>query len=663
MAGNLHHEAVARLDQLTRALALEEQESRERSEALTGSTATSSKQLEERGVLLRRAKVVEQRHALLGRVRMILADDPNRKGHVDRFEARPGASVVLLERDEEGRPVAAGHGVVARRRRGTIEVVFDGSDAAKDVDVDDAVDLLRGEDEVTIRRLKEGVARAKGSSGRPARLIEVLLGVVAARPTRLPDDIATLGLSPELNDDQRIAAAHGLLAEDIALIHGPPGTGKTRVLVDVVTRAVARGERVLALTASNAAIDHLALSILQADPTLALARLGDPARVNPELESHTVAALTEAHPHRKLARDLVDQAQALLSSARRRSDRGREAWAREREARMEAGKLFAEARRLERIAAQGVLERTRVLCGTLRGRLDDLIGEEDAFDVVVIDEASQALTPAILLGALHANRVVLAGDHKQLPPVVTSMAAQKAGLSSTIFRELSTADSKKDATKGSKSSVSHMLTVQHRMHADIMSFPSRTWYDGQLTAHPSVASSTLTPNDGIARAGVVFDVVDTAGAGFDEAAVDEKTSKSNPGEARVVALLVRDLIASGLAATDVGVITPYSAQSALLAAELADLVDAGLEVDSVDGFQGREKVAIVFSAVRSNADAQVGFLADERRLNVALTRAKRKLIVVGDSATLSSDATWRSLFDDAIDRGAHRSVFEIDGAV
>ncbi|MDP2339708.1 MAG: AAA domain-containing protein [Deltaproteobacteria bacterium] len=659
MAAKLHHLADERLQKLQRGLALEEEESRARAEALT--SEATPKQLEERGLLLKKAKVIEQRPTLLGRVRVTLVDDQNRPGHVDRFDARPGAAVSLLERDDEGRPVAAGHGVVARRRRGTIEVVFDGTDAAKDVDVDDAIDLLRGEDEITLRRLKEGLARARNCTGRSARLVEVLLGVTPPRPTRMPDDFAALGLSPELNADQQRAAAHGLLAEDVALVHGPPGTGKTRVLVDVVTRAVLRGERVLALTASNAAIDHLAISLLQADPKLSLARLGDPARVSEALEDHTLAQLTESHPHRLLAKELVEQALGLLRGARRRSDRGREAFQREREARVEAGKLFAEARRLERLAARAVLDRTRVLCGTLTGRLDDLLGEaaEDAFDVVVVDEASQALTPAILLGALHANRIVLAGDHLQLPPVVMSMAALKAGLGKTVFSEL--------CAKDDGGSVSHMLTVQHRMHEEIMRFPSRSWYEGKLVAHASVASSTLKlgagAREGVSRPEVVFEVADTAGAGFEEQSPPESDSKSNPGEAVVVGLIVRDLIAGGLSPGDVGVITPYSAQAALLGSNLSDLVDLGLEVDSVDGFQGREKVAIVFSAVRSNPDATVGFLADERRLNVALTRAKKKLIVVGDSATLSSDATWRSLFDDAIARCVHRSVFEIEGAV
>jgi predicted DNA helicase len=654
----LHHEAARRLDVLHQALAAEEREVRERADGLLRDATT--KTLEERGLLLRKARVVEQRPALLGRVRVTVGDDANRPGHVDRFDVRAGAVVVLLERDESGAPVPVGHGVVARRRRGQLEVVFDGVDAARDVDVDDAIDLLRGEDEVTIRRLRDGLARARTAEGRAARLVEVLLGVVPPKPTKLPtDDGRALGIDPTLNPDQRIAACHALLAEDVALVHGPPGTGKTRVLVDVIARCVARGERVLALTASNAAVDHLALSVLAHVPGIALARAGDPARVADELEAHTLVGLTDAHPHRKLARTLVEQARDLLGGARRRSDRGREAWAREREARVEAGKLFAEARRLERIAAADVLGKTRVLCGTLTTRLDDLLGDAGSdgadFDVLVVDEASQALTPAVLCGLPWVKRVVLAGDHKQLPPVVISADAQRLGLGTTVFASLCAAD---DA-----GAVSHMLTVQHRMHDELMRWPSAQSYAGRLVAHDSVRDAVLAlPADRLARPQQPLDVIDTAGAGFDEESPGTSPSKENPGEARLVALVVDDLVQAGLAPTDIGVITPYAGQSARLQAELAALVDRGLEIDSVDGFQGREKEAIVLSAVRSNPAAEVGFLADARRLNVALTRAKKKLVVIADSATLSADAGWRSLFDDAIARGFYRSAFEIDGA-
>jgi ATP-dependent RNA/DNA helicase IGHMBP2 len=658
----LHHEAARRLDLLSQALSAEEREVRERADALLRDGTPRA--LEERGVLLRKARVLDTRPAMLGRLRITIGDDHNRVGHVDRFDIRAGGVVVLLDRDDEGRAIPRGHGVVARRRRGQLEIVFDGVDAADDIDVDDAIDLLRGADEVTIRRLRDGIARARVTSGRAAHLVEVLLGVAPPKPTKLaPDDGRALGISDALNVDQRKAAQHALLAEDVALVHGPPGTGKTHVLVEVVQRCLARGERVLALTASNAAVDHLALSLVRAQPGLALARAGDPARASPELEAHTLVGLTEAHPHRKLARDLVEQARGLLGGARRRSDRGREAWAREREARAEAGRLFAEARRLERIAADDVLAKTRVLCGTLTGRLDDLLGDPrgdgDEFDVLVVDEASQALTPAVLCGVPWVKRVVLAGDHRQLPPVVVSDDALRLGLGSTVFAALCARD---DA-----GTVSHMLTVQHRMHDEIMRWPSQASYGGRLIAHPSVKGALLAlPGDDgarVSRPAQPLDVIDTAGAGFDEESPPESPSKENPGEARLVAQLVADLVDAGLAAADIGVITPYAAQSARLQAMLATLVDAGLEIDSVDGFQGREKEAIVLSAVRSNMSGDVGFVADPRRLNVALTRAKKKLIVIADSATLSGDAGWRSLFDDAIARGFYRSVFEIDGAV
>ena len=365
-------------------------------------------------------------------------------------------------------------------------------------------------------------------------------------------------------------------------------------------------------------------------------------------------ALTAAHERRQLARTLVEQAFKLLRTARRRSDRGREAWTREREVRAEAGALFAEARALERQAARDVVERTRVLCGTLTGFREE-IPHDARFDVLIVDEASQAITPAVLLGALRARRAVLAGDHKQLPPTVLSRAAAEGGLATTTFERLCEGDA--------AGAFSRMLTVQHRMHESLMEFPSERFYGGRLRAHEDVRRHDLYDlgiTDGLLAAPErVLDVIDTAGAGFYEARPPHSDSRENPGEAALAAQLVRALVEHGLPAHAIGVLTPYSAQVGLIERHLADLVDRGLEVDSVDGFQGREKEAVVFSAVRSNSAGEVGFLADARRLNVAITRAKRKLIVIGDSATLASDPLWSAFFDDAIGWGAHRSVFEV----
>jgi ATP-dependent RNA/DNA helicase IGHMBP2 len=641
--GGISPSAKERLEALSRLLGLEEQTARERTDALLkGKTA---KELEQAGVLLRQARVGEVVPAMFGRARVTLGEQ--RAGQIDGFDVRPGAIVWLMERDDDGALQQAASGVVVRRARGRLDVVFDSSEDA--ADVDELVDVLRAEDAVTLRRMREGLARCVQADGRTARLVEVLLGAAPPRATRK----SALAMDPALNDDQQIAARHGVLAEDLALIHGPPGTGKTRVLVEVIRQCVMRGERVLAMAASNAAVDHLALCVLAAEPGIKLARLGHPARAHPDLEQHTLAALTDEHEHKKIAKGLVDQAFTLLRQARKRSARGRDAHKVEREVRAEAGRLFADARRLERQAAQAVLEGARVLCSTLTGQLMGL--GDDVFDVLVVDEASQALTPALLLGVPFAKRVVLAGDHMQLPPTVLSLEAARAGLANTAFAARCEADA--------GSEISHMLTVQHRMHEQLMAFPSERFYDGRLRAHGSVAHHLLADlgvtDDDVALPARVLDVIDTAGSGFEEASPDGSDSKHNLGEAGVIARLVRALVSDGLGAAQIGVITPYAGQVAELVAALSDLVDAGLEVDSVDGFQGREKEAILFSAVRSNANGEVGFLDDVRRLNVAVTRARRKLIVLGDSATLSTNETWRALFDHAIAVGAYRSVFEL----
>lgn len=635
-----------RLRALGSHLDLEEAEVRARNERLRADKGDRA--LEADGVLCRRARIEDERGALFGRARVVFGEDPQRKGHLDLFEVRPGAIVRLRERTPEGQPALGASGVVVRRRSGQITVVFDDPPSPADPS---AVDLVRTDDDVTLRRMRDGLFATGRLEGSRARLVEVVLGLSPPRPTR-PG--AFTPLDEALNEDQRAAVLHGVFAEEVALIHGPPGTGKTRVLVEVVRQCVQRGERVLCLTASNAAVDNLAIALLEQDPSLALARAGHPARAHPSLERHTLAGLTEAHERRRLAKKLVDEAFQILQGARRRSDRGKEAWRREREARVEAGRLFADARRLERQAVDEVLRSTQVLCGTLTGYEREL-PEDARYDVLVVDEASQALTPALLLGLPRAGRLVLAGDHRQLPPTVISPEAARRGLSRTAFDELM-------ESEGARS-VSHMLTVQHRMHESLMAFPSERFYEGRLEAHERVRGWTLrdlgVPDDELCRPAHPLDVIDTAGAGLEERHQEGSESRDNPGEAGVTGRVVRALVAGGLAPGQVGVITPYAAQSALLGAQLSDLVAEGLEVDSVDGFQGREKEAIVLSAVRSNPNAEVGFLADARRLNVAITRAKRKLVVVGDSATLSSDPLWSAFFSHAIEADAHRSVFEI----
>jgi ATP-dependent RNA/DNA helicase IGHMBP2 len=635
-------EARRQIDRLRELLALEEQAARDKDRALF--EGKSARTLEKDGVLARGLVLLEESPAILGRVRWTLGEDPARIGHLGLFDARPGSVVSVFEerREDDTR------GVVVRADRKRLIVIFD---EPPEIDRDGRVDLILQSDTVTIARLRQGLDRATRAEGPSARLIEILLGVRAPRPI---SDQELAFFDGSLNDDQREAARRAVLTDDIALVHGPFGTGKTTVLVEVVRQAVDRGERVLCLTASNAAVDHLAISLLERDPDLALTRTGNPARAHDRLEEHTLAAKIAAHPRRKVAKDVLDEAMESLRRAERRSSRGQGAWRERSEARREARALFQEARRLEREAAKDVLERATIIAGTLTGYESEL-PPDLRFDRLIVDEASQALTPAILLGALRADRAVLGGDHRQLPPTVISPRAHKEGLSRTVFETL---------MEGPHASeIGHMLTVQHRMHERLMRFPSEQFYDGRLVAHPDAASRSLA--DLGVREGSLslperpLDVIDTAGAGMEERADEESASRDNPGHSSIATRVVLSLIRSGLTPEKIGVITPYAAQVALLHEQLSEWTPLGVEIDTVDGFQGREKEAIVFDAVRSNAGGELGFLADHRRLNVAITRARRKLVIIADSATLATDRIWGALFDAAIEAGAHRSSFEL----
>jgi predicted DNA helicase len=250
---------------------------------------------------------------------------------------------------------------------------------------------------------------------------------------------------------------------------------------------------------------------------------------------------------------------------------------------------------------------------------------------------------------LRCDRVVLAGDPCQLPPTVISPEAADRGLAVSLMERVM-------ATLGP--GVSRLLTVQYRMHADVMGFSSAEFYGGELVAHESVVGHRLCDLPGVraeplTEAPVKF--IDTAGAGYDEELDEETDSRRNPQEAALAAKSVRQLLDAGVSPSDVAVIAPYSAQVRLLRDLLAG---TGVEIDSVDGFQGREKEAVVISLVRSNPEGEIGFLADVRRTNVALTRARRKLIVVGDSATLANHEFYKRLLEYVEGIGVYASVWE-----
>jgi ATP-dependent RNA/DNA helicase IGHMBP2 len=453
-------------------------------------------------------------------------------------------------------------------------------------------------------------------------------------------------MDPALNAPQRAAVARALAAEDVALIHGPPGTGKTRTLVEVIRQAAAKGLRVLATAASNVAVDTLAERLV--DAGLDVVRLGHPARIAPALEAHGLDALLEQSDAWALARRWTREAHVLRRDTEKRKARGKLQWGEAGDAFREARRLLTDARQHLRAAERAIVDRAQVVCATAAGSEADCLGDQQ-FDLVVLDEATQAPDPMALVPITRAKRLVLAGDPCQLPPTVIDRDAEKDGLGTTFFERLR--ERAGDALR--------LLVVQHRMHQDLMAFPSAEHYEGKLEAAPSVASHVLeglgAKPDELRPVPLVL--IDTAGTGWEEEKSGDDPSTHNPGQADRTAKEVRRLLSRGVAPADVAVITPYEAQARRLRDELHAEVQRGLEVGTVDGFQGREKEAIVLDLVRSNDRRQVGFLADVRRINVAITRARRFLLLVGDSATLGEHPYHKRLLDAVSARGAWISAW------
>lgn len=510
--------------------------------------------------------------------------------------------------------------------------------------------------EVTYSRARAALLAVKDlaqASGPQRKRLEVLLGQAPPRSERVAEDLDDAG---DLNPEQRAAVLRALAAQDFYLVHGPPGTGKSTVLTELAQRAVARGERVLVTAASNAAVDHLLERC--ADCGLRVVRVGHPARVAERLTRHTLAEQAAAHPDRQLASELFDEAFALRGYARRQRSQGRSAarFAQARTAHTDARALITEARALERRAITAVLGSAQVVCATLAS----LPGGELAnahFDLALLDEATQATEPLSLLAFLRARRLVLAGDHRQLPPTILSPAALGGGLGLSLFERLL-----RDHGEGPE--VKQLLCEQHRMHQTIMAFPSAEMYGGALRAHPQAAErslSELLTDPTLDAPPLLF--IDTAGKGWEEELAPGTESYQNPGEAELLLTRLQALLAAGLSPRDVAVIAPYSAQVALLrdhaAARLGTAVYADLEIDSVDAFQGREKEAVLLSLTRSNSTGQLGFLTDLRRINVAITRARRHLLIIGDSATLGAHPFYERLLTYAQAQGVYRSVWEL----
>ncbi len=564
-----------------------------------------------------------------------------------------GSPVLLTVQSAPGE---GQRGVVCEREQTYLRVALD-----EPPELDgDVLRLDLSADETSTLRMRSALEQARAAKNdRLAELRAILLGelpsvsvpVQGELPSvSVPVDGEPAGLRPAarlelLNESQREAVRFCLDSPDVAVIHGPPGTGKTTTVVELIRQTVQRGERVLVTAPSNLAVDNLLEKLLLVGELPV--RLGHPARVLPELRARSLDLLVEAHPDARQARKLAKEAFSLFRQASKWT-RGKPDAGMRRDLRQEARAMLNDARKLESDAVERVLNQAHIVCSTLTG-LDPVMLGKRSFDLAVIDEACQATEPAAWIPLLRCGRIVLAGDHCQLPPTVLSVDAQRAGFGVSLLERLVDLHGP---------SITRRLDVQYRMHEAIVAFSSDEFYDGTLQADESVRTHLLADLPGIQRHELTetpVTVIDTAGAGYDEEPEPDGESRLNPSEARLAARKVKALLEQGLTPAQIGVIAPYSAQVRRLR-EMLPI--EGLEIDSVDGFQGREKECIVVSLVRSNPEGTIGFLADVRRTNVALTRARRKLIVIGDSATLAYDPFYQRLFEHFERTGAYHTVWE-----
>ena len=454
---------------------------------------------------------------------------------------------------------------------------------------------------------------------------------------------------PELNVIQQQAIKRIIEANELVIVHGPPGTGKTTTLVHAIKQLVQKESQQILVTApSNAAVDLLSEKL--SDEGLNIVRVGNPARVNEKQLTLTLDAKVAAHINSKDLRRLRKQAAEYRDMAQKYKRKFGPAEREQRKA------LFAEARNImkeventEQYISRDILSRAHVITSTLVGANHYTIRNQK-FHTIVIDEAGQALEPACWIPILKGKKLIMAGDHCQLPPTIKSVEAAK---------ELSTTLMEKSVSLHPESVV--LLQEQYRMNENIMGFSSREFYENKLRAHVSVATHVLFTED----QPLMF--IDTAGCGFEE--LSESASISNPEEADFLVTHLSGYLTqlkafySAENFPSIAVISPYRHQVELLKEktlthqELNDFRQK-ISINTIDSFQGAERDIVYISMTRSNAESSIGFLSDIRRMNVAMTRARKKLVVIGDSATLSQFSFYADFIEYAHEIEGYHSAWE-----
>ena len=496
--------------------------------------------------------------------------------------------------------------------------------------------------------LKQAMAvNSKGVNDSITRLVQILTG--EKEPT-FQEQTFQVPIS-KLNSSQQSAVHKILNANELAIVHGPPGTGKTTTLVQAIKALIKRdNQKILVVAPSNTAVDLLSEKLHEEG--LNVLRVGNPNRVTERLMSLTLDSKMAEHPHMKESKRLKKQAQEFKNMAHKyKRNFGKS----ERDQRKllfdEAHKIMKEVGNTEQYIIDDLVAKAQVITATLVGANHYTV-RDVRYHTVVIDEAGQALEPACWIPVLKGQKVILAGDHCQLSPTIKSDTAARSGLSTTLLEK---------CVEAHPEAVT-LLEEQYRMNEQIMGYSSQIFYQNKLKAHASVAQRLLFAND----KPVLF--IDTAGCGFEEKL--EGTSSTNPEEAVLLLKHLTQLALQWKAQNrnenfpSIAIISPYKQQIQVLNKQLLHIPElqpylSNISANTVDSFQGQERDIVYISMTRSNQEGNIGFLADIRRMNVAMTRARKKLVVVGDSATLAQFPFYADfiLYTESID--AYQSAWEL----
>ena len=508
--------------------------------------------------------------------------------------------------------------------------------------------------DITFRRMEDNL---KHLSLKGKNALEYILSERNPKKNRSVPYISYI--DENLNESQKNAIENALSCENFFLIHGPFGTGKTRTLVELISQETRQNHKVLATAESNAAVDNI-LERLMENKKLNLTRLGHPQRVSKHNITQTLAYKVENHKlnkkinkiHKKID-NLIEKRKVytkptpqyrrgfgdydiLYNASKGKGGRGISAekmksMAQWIEYNQQIDELHDDIKRIENKMIRDIIETSDVILSTNSSAALESISRTK-FDVAIIDEASQATIPSVLIPIAKAHRFILAGDHKQLPPTIISDKAQK--LEKTLFEELIKIYPFK----------SQLLDVQYRMNSLLMKFPNAEFYNNNLKSDSSVDDITINDILTTTEKEDPMLFVDTSSVDEDgERHLKDSKSIINEIEAEIAIKLANDYLKIGLTEDDIGIISPYADQVKIIQEKTP------VEVKTVDGFQGREKEIIIISTVRSNENGNIGFLRDLRRLNVAITRAKRKLIIIGNINTLKTNPTYARLIEFAKD--------------